>query len=203
MRCPDCSAPLTEGAFACDNCGLPLDGSVSLDGDAPLESLPLPPEHARTTATRRDPQGYIKPSHGRRFGAALVDGVVLYGTLFLITMIVSASAGVAIETVPSEELSLATSGILIVLGLGFMVGPTIYGTVFEASRLRGTLGKRLVGLEVRDATGRPLSLGKAFVRNLVKTLVGQLFWPLILIVLVTKYRQGLHDLAARTFVVEV
>ena len=196
-RCPDCSAPLAVGALTCDNCGLPLGG------DAALDPLPLPPEHARATKLQGNPQGYTKPSHGRRIMASIVDGLALGGIFLIAVLAFVAATGIDIGSVEDEDLSGPEAGFFILFGLAVLIGPTLYGAILESSRLRGTLGKRLVGLEVRNAHGQPLSLGNAFVRNLVKTVVGHLFWPLILVLLMTRYRQGLHDLAARTFVVEV
>lgn len=78
----------------------------------------------------------------------------------------------------------------------------LYCIVAEASAWHGTLGKRIMGIEVVDEDGNPLDLGKSVVRNLSKwisylvCLLG-FFW-----VFFDRQNRGWHDIIAKTFVVE-
>jgi uncharacterized RDD family membrane protein YckC len=75
-----------------------------------------------------------------------------------------------------------------------------YAAVLEASSMRGTLGKRIVGIQVVDVAGRRISFRRALGRNLSKMLsflpafIGCIaaFW--------SKTRQTWHDRLAMTYV---
>lgn len=75
-------------------------------------------------------------------------------------------------------------------------------TLSEGMLLRGSsLGKSLFGLRVRGAAGEPVTLTRAFVRNIAKLLsVGTLLIGLLM-VLWTRRRQALHDMFADCVVV--
>src|SRR5690606_2364027 len=52
--------------------------------------------------------------------------------------------------------------------LGGIVAWFFYAPVLEASELRATLGKYLVGIQVTDLSGRRISLRASVVRNILK-----------------------------------
>ena len=56
-------------------------------------------------------------------------------------------------------------------GIGFLsmtLPVTLYFGIFESSRWRASIGKRLLGLEVSRQTGERLSFGRAVLRNAIK-----------------------------------
>lgn len=77
----------------------------------------------------------------------------------------------------------------------------LYFIVLEASPLRGTLGKRVLGLRVSDMEGQRISLLRSLIRTLVKTFIS---FPMLMIgvlmVAFTPRKQGLHDMVAGTLV---
>ncbi|GBR03470.1 RDD family protein [Acetobacter oeni] len=76
-----------------------------------------------------------------------------------------------------------------------------YAVVSEASLMRGTPGKWLLGLHVCDFSGERISLIRSLVRNLVKTFISFPFFCLgVLMVAFTPRKQGLHDIIAGTLV---
>lgn len=78
----------------------------------------------------------------------------------------------------------------------------LYWTLADASRYRGSLGKRLLGLSVVDAKGKRLTLASAAGRNLLKivstipALIGFMMagW--------TRRKQALHDMIVGAYVVK-
>jgi uncharacterized RDD family membrane protein YckC len=84
--------------------------------------------------------------------------------------------------------------------IGFSVS-VIYNTLFEATPMRGSIGKKLCKMAVVDADGKGLSLGKAFIRNLSKFISGAALCIGYLNILWDEHRQGWHDQIARTYVI--
>lgn len=83
----------------------------------------------------------------------------------------------------------------------FLLLDLIYETLFLASPLRATLGKRVLGLEVVTLAGEPISLLTSLLRTLVKHFVSFPFFLIgVLMVAFTARKQGLHDMIARTLV---
>lgn len=85
--------------------------------------------------------------------------------------------------------------------LSFLVY-VLYAALLEGSALRGTIGKRLVGLRVTDTDGSPLTMQRSFRRNAAKILslipcgLGFL-WALW-----SDRKRAWHDLIAGTLVVK-
>ncbi|MDP9865038.1 MULTISPECIES: RDD family protein [Streptosporangium] len=68
-----------------------------------------------------------------------------------------------------------------------------------------TLGKKLFGLRVVDDSGRRVGVGQAAVRELVAWLLYAtccLGWINLAFILFTRRKQAIHDIAARTLVVD-
>jgi uncharacterized RDD family membrane protein YckC len=78
----------------------------------------------------------------------------------------------------------------------------LYNPLLESSGARGTLGKTLCGLTVADLSGRRISFGRAFVRNLAKILSGLPLNLGYVLAGVTARKQALHDLLAQTIVLK-
>jgi uncharacterized RDD family membrane protein YckC len=86
---------------------------------------------------------------------------------------------------------------------GSLIVWLLYSALLEASPLRGTLGKRWLGIKVVDASGAPLTLGKSMARNASKVLS---FLPLGLgfaWALFRSDRRTWHDLIAGTYVIRL
>jgi uncharacterized RDD family membrane protein YckC len=137
---------------------------------------------------------------GSRFLALAFDSLLQAGgivALIVIGLILRAVAGIA----PPLR-GLGVWGIALLFAAGFLIY-SAYFAVFEAVWSGQTPGKRLVRLRVIDASGRPMTVYSAIVRNLLR-LIDQIpgFYALgILSVLVTSRQQRLGDLAAGTVVV--
>ena len=86
-------------------------------------------------------------------------------------------------------------------GIFFFVALAYY-SYFESSDSQATFGKKIMNLKVFDEDGNRLTAGKAIVRNTVKIICGNYFLIGFLVAFFTKNRQALHDILARTVVVE-
>ncbi|MDX1996263.1 MAG: RDD family protein [Thermoanaerobaculia bacterium] len=141
----------------------------------------LTPEHVEI---RLEPAGL-----GRRFGAVVIDGLLILGILALsqkvFLLFFGAGIGKALQ---------ATASFLVIWGYH----------VFNEVRFQGrTPGKRMLGLRVVDGRGLPLTVQQSFVRNVVRVLD---FLPLLyglggFVALWDRDHRRLGDLVADTLVV--
>jgi uncharacterized RDD family membrane protein YckC len=77
----------------------------------------------------------------------------------------------------------------------------VYHSIFEATPMRGSIGKRICKLAVVDADGRRLSILKALVRNFSKLLSSIVFGIGYLTILWDDHRQAWHDKIAKTYII--
>lgn len=147
-------------------------------------------------------------SFGQRLGAWGID----YLLLLIPTMIVSINMGAvaiferfltqyqagntqAALTAYAEAISPTT---LVVLLIGFA-----YYALFECSKWQATPGKMAFGLRVTDLQGNRLGIGRSMARNAVRLLNAiTVIIPFVafIVVIWTQNRQGLHDMLAKTLV---
>lgn len=132
---------------------------------------------------RRD----IYASIWRRGGAALIDVLISTPLLLLLNSVAYLRGHGAFVDV----------GILILLSRWtHILISTSYYALFEASAMRATPGKYLLGLAVVDNNGERLTWGQAFGREFAKWLSCMIF-----MIAVTRRRPGLHDKLSGTRVV--
>ncbi|MFD9975863.1 RDD family protein [Streptomyces sp. NPDC059017] len=160
-------------------------------------------------------QASARPARlGRRFAARLIDTAVL-GALVAAASYPFAAAALAHidEKIQAAKLSGETVTVWLIdgttafhLGLS-LITMLVLGTLYEAlptSRWGRTLGKRLLGLQVRDIESHePPSFVAALLRWLVHGVLGVLVVGLLNVlwcVFDRPWRQCWHDKAARTFV---
>jgi uncharacterized RDD family membrane protein YckC len=128
-----------------------------------------------------------------RASAYLIDFLIRL-LLLLAGIIASALMGMALGGRVANGLML----------LAWFLLDWLYPVVFEAGRRGATPGKRLMGLRVVQASGSPLTIGQAVVRNFLRFIDGM---PLFTYAfgmascLATRRFQRLGDLAADTLVV--
>ncbi len=128
-----------------------------------------------------------------RVGAYLIDGVVR-GMLFLSGSLLLAVAGWAVHEKIAHGLML----------IAWFLTDWLYPVIFEAGKHGATPGKRIVGLRVVQATGAPITLGQAVVRNFLRFIDGMPLFTYAFGVtscLATRRFQRLGDLAAGTVVI--
>jgi uncharacterized RDD family membrane protein YckC len=142
----------------------------------------------------------------RRFLAFLLDLLVCYGTLAVVTLVVVlAVLGGASITGATESLAGAGAGLFLVL---LFASQWLYFAVLEGWRGR-TPGKAALGLRVVTTTGRPIGYPAAALRNVLRAadalplqyLAGLLSVAGLASMAATRRFQRLGDLVAGTMVV--
>jgi uncharacterized RDD family membrane protein YckC len=162
--------------------------------------------------------GYVAAGTASRIVAYAIDGIVLLLVNLLVTAIIDPSAyDLGAPLVPEDQLSTALFvGRIVAIGVEFA-----YFVGFWTSRGRATPGMRLLRISVIDAAAdRPLRRVPAAARWLLLSgaigLIGvlpvagdffglvSLIWISVLLVsmAINPLRQGIHDQAAGSFVVQ-
>lgn len=144
----------------------------------------------------------------RRFGAMIVDGIVVGvgGTAIVfaleaagLPMFESAEYGAEMQ-----GLSASADFALSYTPLGsavWIVGEWLYVALFESSKLQATPGKLALGLRVTDLEGRRIGFWRATGRNLGKIVSALILFVGFMMAGWTKRKQALHDMMAGCLVV--
>lgn len=121
------------------------------------------------------------PAHlGKRFVALLIDGLIIG----LVKMIV-------LSPIFGKKIPLIVAAVNV-----------LYWALMESSKYRGTLGKMAMGLYVADLDGSPISIKTAFIRAIGKIFSSVIAGIGFLVAFFTERKQSLHDLIAKTVVLQ-
>lgn len=182
MYCPWCGARNDVGKSKCFVCGKTIP---SLEEARPLP-LKSPP---RRTVEKREIYGPV----GDRGLALLADRVLL------LALLAPVAAAVASSWAPPAGQELAPLNTAIAAGAIAIVVAFLYHTILEATT-GTTLGKAIMGLQVRSEGDRPVIVASA-IRNLLRAVDGLLLYAVgFLVVLFSARRQRFGDRIAQTAV---
>ncbi len=133
--------------------------------------------------------GYGAPSYGdigKRFVAQLIDGLLALVGAIPGGILMGIGAGIGGDL----------GGIVAILGYLLLfvgiLGVAVYN-IFLLGRDGATFGKKWMGLKVLDPSGQPLGFGKALLREIVKNVVSNVCFILLLWPLWDQEKQGLYD----------
>lgn len=136
----------------------------------------------------------------RRFAAMVVDGLI-QGALLLPLGVLTGFFAAKTQS-SGTEMQAAAAGIQIVMQIVFMGIALAYEGLFLQLK-SATPGKMALGIRVVTPDGDPVAAGQAWLRPLIRSLLGFCFLVDYLPAFFRKDRCTLHDLAARTRVVRV
>jgi uncharacterized RDD family membrane protein YckC len=128
-----------------------------------------------------------------RFGAALIDGILLGIVGGIIGFIIGMATGGAGGT---SDTASNIAGFV-----GFLIGIAYY-VMMESGPRQATLGKMALGLKVTDMEGGRISAGKAAARYFSKILSAIILMIGYIMAAFTPKKQALHDIIAKTLVVK-
>jgi uncharacterized RDD family membrane protein YckC len=141
---------------------------------------------------------YPLASAGSRFLALAIDTLIQLA--IFVALVALALGGLALERAIGSSAVIWIEAALLVIGFTVYYG---YFAAFEARWNGQTPGKRIIGLRVIAASGRPITTLDAILRNLLR-IVDQLpgiYAVGIISIFLTSRNQRLGDLAAGTVVV--
>lgn len=135
----------------------------------------------------------------KRFLAYIIDSCILFVAFFVISLFGMIPL-IGVTTFAASEGIITLSAIVWYVVL--LIAQVLYFVLLESSRLQGTIGKKALGIKVVDKFGERISFGKALTRYVSKFLSGIIFYIGYIMIGVTKEKQGLHDMIAKTYCVE-
>jgi uncharacterized RDD family membrane protein YckC len=183
--------------------GLAVDDRPATARTPGAEQVRPRPRSPGPPAVPLPPADLVVAGFWRRLAAALVDTAILAIELpalgFAVLVAVAIVQASASET---ENVDLAAGPALIVIVVLQIMVSWLYSAALESSGWRATVGKRVVGLEVTDLDGRPVSFARASARYAAKALVILTAYLGFLMIALPGMRQGVHDIVAGTLVVK-
>jgi uncharacterized RDD family membrane protein YckC len=142
----------------------------------------------------------------RRLAALFIDSMVVgfayYLVLIVCVVVLGVGGSLLMRGGNDAEGMAAMFGMMALVYLLYPVISTAYYVGFESSGKQATLGKMAVGIKVTDIDGRRLTLGRALLRWLAVMLNYLTLYIGYLIAAFTERKQGLHDMAVGTLVVD-
>jgi uncharacterized RDD family membrane protein YckC len=183
MRCAQCGQENPPSAKFCSRCGAPL----------PVQPEPVktatpgsPPAVSATTALP-------KAGFWIRFGAAIIDGLIVSAASFIIRLPFVTPLGLF----HGGGFSAMSSSLFTSVGAMWL-----YHWLMIGLNKGQTVGKMAVGIKVVDKNGNKPGLGQAALREIVgKTVSAIILYIGYLMVAWDSQKQGLHDKIADTYVV--
>lgn len=140
----------------------------------------------------------------RRAIAFLIDlTIVIVGNAFLIlplAAILGLRESKAADEVRSAFVMFLLGAYLVTTIISIGIA-WLYYAYLESSKMRGTLGKKLLGIQVADTEGGQVSFGTASVRFFGKIISFALAGAGFIMAPFTPQNQALHDIIAKTIVV--
>ncbi len=180
MFCSKCGTENENSSQFCSSCGFQLKESSSVT--------------PKTSMT-----GYA--GFWRRFIAALIDTIVLVIGGAIIGGIIGGTIGFILGAVGTETSTIQAIAVV----TGYLVGIVLnwlYFTLLESSSKQATLGKMAIGIIVTDLNGSRISFGRANGRYWGKIVSAIILSIGFIMAGFTQEKQALHDIMARTLVVE-
>lgn len=181
MYCTNCGWQNDDQARFCQRCGAALQATSQEPG--------LPQSVAPAA-------GVQYAGFWRRFGAALIDGIIISIisiALYYICVLIGLS--VAEDDDWGWTVGFRAWWVLSLLS------SWIYYAAMESSSKQATPGKMSLGIVVTDLEGRRISLDKATRRYLSKIISAIILYIGFILIGFTEKKQGLHDMIAQCLVV--
>jgi uncharacterized RDD family membrane protein YckC len=148
----------------------------------------------------------------KRAIALLIDIIIVYVLISLVTVIVNATLGLPLvydltfQTGNPIKMNQFVEDNLIKLTILYTAIKILiiypYFSIMESSSRQATLGKLALRIKVVDLRGEQISFAKASIRFFAKVLSTNILLIGYLMALFTEKKQTLHDLLVKTVVVE-
>ncbi len=209
MYCSKCGANVPDGIAFCSACGQPMAGFAI----GPSAATPLPPGAATPVYAPTVQAGWQAPAarpalayagFWLRFVAWIIDRIVLQFATSIVMFPFAASMGlrqIFRNHPPSsvEDLFPAIASMARLFWIALLL-TWLYYALLESSAWQATLGKKALGLEVTDLTGRRISFGRATGRYFARFISVMTIGIGYIMAGFTEKKQALHDIIAGTLV---
>jgi uncharacterized RDD family membrane protein YckC len=199
MFCSKCGAAVPEGVSFCPNCGQ-ATGGVTPAAAIP-SARPAPVYPAAVAAPRVEYAGFWL-----RFVAWIIDRIVLQVATGFIVFPLFGIASIRTmmrmhqPMAPEDMFPLIAS--LGRIAIAALVLQWLYYALLESSTWQATLGKKALGLEVTDLSGRRISFARATGRYFSRIISALTLLIGYIMAGFTQKKQALHDMLAGTLVIK-
>jgi uncharacterized RDD family membrane protein YckC len=177
--CVQCGAKPKSGDKYCNNCGAETGPSAEICVKCGIR--------VKSAAVMSQD---MYAGFWRRFGAFIVDGVLLW----VAQMIIFKSF--------AFRMIIFTPGAMAKTYFWSILIGWLYFALMESSNKQATLGKMLIGIKVTGLDGNRINFGKATGRHFSKLISGVTFAVGYIMAGFTQRKQALHDIIAGTLVVK-
>ena len=203
--CPYCSEPIKSAAIKCKHCG-------SMLSERPARAFQSSPPLTTNTFTRASRSEYPPPRPMEKdygYAGFWIRAVAYIIDIFVMVIPVGLVSSFFTGDMPVlTEFDEASMAIYIGALVGYIMVESVIGSIMwwlysavcESSPWQGTVGKKVLGLQVADLSGQRISFGRATGRYFAKIISGMLLFIGYMMVGWTQKKQGLHDMMAGTLV---
>lgn len=193
---------VAEGVRRCSRCG----GTYCPDCLVMLQDLP----YCATCKTEqlldvRSGVDRTRLTYGgfwARFGAQIIDALIVGIPAYLIAMAVVFSVAFSIQQQPAKEPSAGAVALMLLAYVPMYVFPVLYEALMLSLRKGQTVGKMALRLRVVRPDGSNISTGQAWGRAGMRLILSCLFIADYIPYFFTDEKTTLHDMVAGTRVVE-
>lgn len=209
MYCSKCGANVPDGTAFCSACGQPMAGFAIGQSAAatPVPGAATPVYAPTAQAGRQGPETRPAVAYAGfwlRFVAWIIDRIVLQLATSIVMFPFAASIGLGQifrNHPPSsvEDLFPLIASMTRLFWIALLL-TWLYYALLESSAWQGTLGKKALGLEVTDLTGRRISFGRATGRYFARFISVMTIGIGYIMAGFTEKKQALHDIIAGTLV---
>ncbi len=208
VTCPKCGLKQLESA-SCKSCGAALGGPARPQQE-PLVSDTRPgekfnPEYdasikdVSSASSEKDLFSYA--GFWRRFGAALIDGVILWIGGIIMGLILGSLIGLFLGIRGTDMEIIKKVAVTNIYIIGTILH-WLYYALLESSSRQATLGKMATGIIVTGRDGGRISFGRASGRYWGKIVSAFILMIGFIMIAFTKRKQGLHDIMAGCLVLK-
>lgn len=192
MFCSKCGANVADTATFCGACGQPIGGIVVAQAAV---VPPMPGVVARPTIAYA--------GFWLRFVAWIIDRILLQVVAWIILLPFMASLGFRgmFGRPPRPEDAFLMLGSFFRFALIALLIDWLYYALLESSMWQGTLGKKVLGLEVTDLQGHRVSFGRATGRFFGRIISAMILCIGFIMAGFTEKKQALHDILAGCLVI--
>lgn len=131
-----------------------------------------------------------------RFVAVVIDGLIIHAGMTLIGILFGISGGEAWQI---SQGTVIGTGEPIFNGLTYIL-PFLYYIILPTTVWRGTIGKKVLGIEIVDQEGKTISIGRSIGRYFASMLSALILMVGYLMAAFHPEKRALHDILAGTYV---
>lgn len=189
MHCPRCGVVIPDDEIYCTNCGY-------------LEEIVVPEVVRAKIKVEARERGKLYAGFWKRLAAGVLDFIFLiFGEVVIIALMMGL-LWVANLFLKGQLTFSTIWGFF--MGFGLMLSVALnwaYFTMLESSFMQATFGKMILGIRVTDLDKRRITFGRANKRYWLKIVAVISLFLGIIMMAISKNKQGFHDLIAETLVI--